>query len=128
MPGSDSRGYTPNTKRHRALAALGRYQQAIECYDRALAIEPAYAPVWNNKAASLSALGRYQEAIQCWDRALGIDPRHANAWYGRANAAEKLGRRNEAVKSYRRFVEVATCQHGAEVGWARQRIRELEAG
>ena len=58
-----------------ALSALGRKEEAIACYDRALEIEPRYAHAWNNKGIALSALGRKEEAIACYDRALEIDPR-----------------------------------------------------
>jgi tetratricopeptide (TPR) repeat protein len=62
------------------LYALGRYQEAIQCCDKALAIDPRYAIAWFYKGTALVSLGRYQEALPCIDKALAIDPRYANAW------------------------------------------------
>ena len=43
---------------------LGRYEEAIECFDRALEINPNFAEAWNNKGNVLDELGRYEEAVE----------------------------------------------------------------
>lgn len=60
-----------------SLAALGRQEEAIACYDKALAIDPRHPLGWANKGVSLHALGRHEEAIDCYDRALSIVPTYA---------------------------------------------------
>ncbi|PKL62241.1 MAG: hypothetical protein CVV31_07220 [Methanomicrobiales archaeon HGW-Methanomicrobiales-2] len=62
------------------LHRSGNYEKAVQCYDRALEIDPKGADVWNNKGVALDALGRYDEAVQCYDRAPEVDPKHAHAW------------------------------------------------
>jgi tetratricopeptide (TPR) repeat protein len=61
------------------LVRLGRPEEAIECYDKALELKPYDANVWNNKGMALRYLRRYEEAIACYDKALEIDPNHASA-------------------------------------------------
>jgi tetratricopeptide (TPR) repeat protein len=39
------------------------YDRAIECYDKALGIDPMHARAWNNKGIVLGILGNYNEAI-----------------------------------------------------------------
>jgi len=39
----------------RSLGGLGRYEEAIECYDKALAIEPTYQEALDNKHNAVSA-------------------------------------------------------------------------
>jgi tetratricopeptide (TPR) repeat protein len=52
-----------------SLAELAKYKEAIDCYDKALAIDPNYALAWGNKALSLDKLGRHDEAKECYDKA-----------------------------------------------------------
>ncbi|PIU83373.1 MAG: hypothetical protein COS68_04405, partial [Elusimicrobia bacterium CG06_land_8_20_14_3_00_38_11] len=75
-----------------ALYNLGRPDEAIECCNKALEINPGCAEVWNNKGSSLSNSGRHNEEIECYDKAIEINPRYAGAWYNKGNALYSLGR------------------------------------
>lgn len=57
---------------------LGRYQEAIECYDKALEIDPNIAGIWYNKALCFYNLQRYQEGIDCHHRVVEIDPTYGD--------------------------------------------------
>ena len=56
------------------FTSLGKYQEAIEWYDKALKIDPNNVFALNNKGLALSNLGKYEEAIEWFDKALKIDP------------------------------------------------------
>ena len=58
-----------------ALNSLGRYDEAIKCYDKAIEIDPNDADAWNNKGLALNSLGNNDEAKKCYDRSreLGRD-------------------------------------------------------
>ncbi|MEQ8169854.1 MAG: tetratricopeptide repeat protein, partial [Candidatus Eremiobacterota bacterium] len=60
----------------------GQYEEAIECFDRALERNGSCAKLWVNKGASLYGLGRYDEALLCFDKALEIDPSNEKAHKG----------------------------------------------
>jgi serine/threonine protein kinase len=83
-----------------SLAALDRHEEAIGCYDQALAIDPRHAAAWSNKGVSLAALGRREEAIGCYNQALAINPRDAAAWSNKGNSLAALGRHEEAIGCY----------------------------
>ena len=83
-----------------SLAALGRHEDAISCYDQDLAIDPRDALAWSNKGASLADLGRQEEALSCYHQALAIDPRDARAWSNKGVALVDLGRQEEALSCY----------------------------
>lgn len=51
-----------------------RFLEAIECYDRALEIDPDFSVAWQAKGVALHNLGRYDDALECYDRALSFDP------------------------------------------------------
>ncbi|MGD2072199.1 MAG: tetratricopeptide repeat protein, partial [Candidatus Thorarchaeota archaeon] len=64
-----------------ALDNLGKYEEAISCYDEAIKIDPQYALAWSNKGLALDNLGKYEEAISCYDEAIKIDPQYAQAYF-----------------------------------------------
>ena len=64
-----------------ALYYLGKYEEAIATYDKAIEIDPQYADAWNNKGSALGCLGKYEEAIAAYDKAIEIDPQYAVVCY-----------------------------------------------
>jgi tetratricopeptide (TPR) repeat protein len=74
-----------------SLLSLGRPEEAIACYDKALEIDPYDACTWSNKGNALNAMNRRQEAVDCCDKALEIDPRYAPAWSTKGEALFALG-------------------------------------
>lgn len=89
-----------------ALGNLGRYEEAISCYNHTLEIDPKYALALSNKGIALGNSGRYKEAITCYDHALAIDPKYADAWYNKGNALVNLKRYEEAITCYSRALDI----------------------
>ena len=58
---------------------MERPLEAIEYYDKALAIDPDYVNALANKGLALYNLERHLEAIEYYDKALAIDPDYVNA-------------------------------------------------
>jgi len=83
-----------------SLGALGRFTEALGCFDKALAIDLQDAMAWSNKGAVLVELERWEEAIACFDKALASDPRHAMAWHNKASVLIELGRHDEAMACF----------------------------
>lgn len=83
-----------------SLAALGRHQEALACFDRALAVDPRCLEAWNNKGGLLADLGRYEEAIACYDRALAVNPRYVMALRNRGFDLGQIGRHEEAIACF----------------------------
>ena len=81
-----------------ALINQYRFNEAIECYDKALKINPNNVKAWNNKAFALHNLNRLDEAIECYDEALKIDPNFISALQNKAFALRTLNRLEEAIE------------------------------
>ncbi|HEX2408000.1 MAG TPA: tetratricopeptide repeat protein, partial [Nitrososphaeraceae archaeon] len=75
----------------------------IQCYDKALEIDPNNASTWNNKGLALSNLGKHDDAIQCFDKALEIDPNNDLFNENRNIVLEKLGK-TEKKSGWKRFL------------------------
>ncbi|HBR21504.1 MAG TPA: hypothetical protein DD713_02890 [Nitrospiraceae bacterium] len=83
-----------------SLRSLGKHQEAIACYEKAIEINPREAWAWSNKGVALGGIGKYQEAIDCYDRALEINPRDAAAWLNKGAALRSLSKSQEAIVCY----------------------------
>jgi tetratricopeptide (TPR) repeat protein len=98
------------------------FKQAIECYDKALEIDPKNADAWNNKGGALGSLGKHEEAIEYYDKALKIDPKNAMAWTNKGWSLSNLGRYEEAIEYLDKALEIdpgyafAWSNKGADLG------------
>jgi Tfp pilus assembly protein PilF len=73
------------------LQGLGRYQEALETFDRAFAMQPQSLDVVNNRGNALRALGRHAEAISCYEQVLQREPDNAAAHLNRGLTWLTLG-------------------------------------
>jgi tetratricopeptide (TPR) repeat protein len=67
-----------------------KYEEAIEYYDKALAIDPNNKEFLNNKANALDELNKYEESIHYYDKALAIDPNYTLAKDNKKSVLEKI--------------------------------------
>jgi len=83
-----------------SLRALGRKDEQLQCYEKALSMNPALALAWANKSGALLELGRAQEALNCASRALKHDPWLESAWFNKALSLSAVGRHEEAADCF----------------------------
>jgi len=56
------------------LTQKSRYEEALECFDKAIELEPKSEIAWNTRGLLLERLGRYSEAVASFDEAIKFDP------------------------------------------------------
>jgi tetratricopeptide (TPR) repeat protein len=88
------------------LSKVGRYEEAIQAFGKAIEIDPQDAVAWIFKGDALSELGRYDEAIQAYEKAIEIDPQDADAWYSKGAALSELGKYDEANQAFDKGIEI----------------------
>jgi len=93
-------------QRGNALRQLGRYEEALANYDRALALRADYDAARYNRGSVLLELKRPDEALACLDQVLDRNPNDAEALSVRGNTLRDLGRLEEALASYERALAV----------------------
>jgi predicted O-linked N-acetylglucosamine transferase (SPINDLY family) len=76
--------------RGRALQDLGRFDEALQSYDAALAVAPDYAAALNNRGNVLRGLRRNDEALESYNRALAREPDNVETLYNRGNMQWQL--------------------------------------
>jgi tetratricopeptide (TPR) repeat protein len=74
-----------------SLTKLGRYEEAIACYDKALENDPRLDKAWSNKGTISYNLGRFEEAIACFNKALEINPNSKKARELKQSSLRRLG-------------------------------------
>ncbi len=89
-----------------ALAHVGRLENAIGEYERALHLKPDYAEAHYNLGVALARTGRMQEAIEHWEQALRIKPDLAEAHNNLGVALMGLGQLQEAVGHYEEALRI----------------------
>lgn len=83
-----------------------KYEEAINCYSRAIALDGRNAIFYCNRAAVHSKLNNYQQAIADVQQALKIDPTYSKAYARLGLAYTNLGRHEEARNAYAKALEL----------------------
>ena len=90
-----------------ALRALGRSEEAVLSFARAIEIDPDCVDAGFNQGVALMDLERSDEAVLSFDRVIRLRPGHAQAHLSRGNALRALKRWNEAVASLDRAIAIS---------------------
>jgi serine/threonine protein kinase len=89
-----------------SLNKIGRYQEALACYERAIASVPDDSFLWRGKGAALEHLGRNTEALACFEQAIKVDPTDAVAWNCKGAVLGRIGRFEEALACLDRALDI----------------------
>ncbi len=87
-----------------ALQALGRREEALVSYDKALALQPEYAEVLINSGVLLRALHRYHEALQRFNQVLTIAPDNTLALANCAIILTEFKQSEKAIEMFQRLL------------------------
>ena len=78
----------------------GNYESAIVCFNEALAIDPTYAPAYNNRGLSLYKLEYFKEAIEDYNEAIRLLPNVAIFYMNRGLAYTYLGDFRKGIQDF----------------------------
>ncbi|MEG4056540.1 MULTISPECIES: tetratricopeptide repeat protein [unclassified Microcoleus] len=90
----------------RCLNSLERYDEALECLDKAIESDSNYARAWANRGDVLESLKRYEEALESFDRAIKLDEDDPWHWAKRGYLLNNLKHYEEALESFDRAIEL----------------------
>lgn len=82
------------------LNATGKSVEALQCFDKAIAISPQYVPAILNKGYACSRLARYEDAIESYDEVLYLVPGHYQALLNKGHSWQFLGQYEKAIGCY----------------------------
>ncbi len=93
-------------KQGSALTTSGNYTEAVQAFDHAISLEPAYYEAWNGKADALNRAHRVNDALIASDHVIALNPDYAKGWINRGYILYNLGRYNDELAAYERAIEI----------------------
>jgi tetratricopeptide (TPR) repeat protein len=83
-----------------SLLNLDNAEEALVCFDEALAVEPNNAEALVKKGTALERLRKLNEAIECYDRAIAADRSMTIAYLYKGGLFNRMERFGEALECY----------------------------
>jgi len=108
LPGSARPGESAETAariglllgKGQALLNLDQAEQALECFEEILALDPNHTETLIRRGLALEKLQQWEKALECYDRAIALDNSLTVAFLYKGGVCNKLQRHREALESY----------------------------
>jgi tetratricopeptide (TPR) repeat protein len=88
------------------LERLGFLGDALDCYTKAVGVEPEAEVAWYNKGCLHQRLGENEQALPSFHRVLELNPANAAAWNNLGNSLEAVGRLSEALECIEKALQL----------------------
>lgn len=85
-----------------------QYDEAIQIYDKALAVNPLCANCLNDRGLALFYTGDPESALESFDKAIALAPGFAHAWLSKGFVLVSENRYQEAIAPLNRVKELDT--------------------
>ena len=83
-----------------ALICLGKYQDALPNFDKAINIEPNYKEAYHNRGLALMETGQLQKALKDLSKSIELDDTYWSAYRHRSILYQMLKKPNESFQDY----------------------------
>ena len=85
---------------------LGKLEEAIEAYNKALQLKPDFAEANYNMGNALKDQGKLGEAIKAYTKALSLNPASADAHYNIGDPPQAHGKLDDALVAYNKALSI----------------------
>jgi protein O-mannosyl-transferase len=89
-----------------AYYRLGKYNEAIDDFNKAIQLNPGYAMSYYNRANCYGQTGRFKESLEDLNNSLRLNPEYGDAYNKRGQANAMLGKMNEAFSDFNKAVKL----------------------
>jgi tetratricopeptide (TPR) repeat protein len=97
----------------------GNYQKAVQEYEKAVEVDPNFAPAYNALGLAHQAMqDKLSDVLWFFKVAVDIDPQYADAYHNMCRAYYQAGKHNEAEQSCRKALEVNSDMLSAKLSLA----------
>ena len=88
-----------------ALLNLGQAEEAVDCFNRAIALDPKNADAFVKKGIAMERLQKMEEAIENYDRAIAVNESLTLAYLYKGAVCNRLQRFREALECYEKALK-----------------------
>jgi tetratricopeptide (TPR) repeat protein len=99
-------------------AQIGPYEDAIEYFSQAMAMDPNYSEYYNDRGAVHFKMGHLHDAERDYLRAIELSPPYAEVWTNLGQCYRAMERMDDAVGAYTRALDLDPASVLALVGRA----------
>jgi len=119
-------------KQGQSLFNLGRYAEALECFNAFEKFNPNVAPLYQTRGLCLQRLGRFAEAQADFERSIALNPGEAETHKNLGTLHSRLGRMDQAFASFDRALALrpnfpAALNEKARALWSLQLLEDAFA-
>ncbi len=113
-----------------ALNYQGYYQKAVNQFQKAIELNPNYAPAYMNLGITYFYMKQFANTVSSEQKAISLNPNTPEAYFFLAQGYEKQNKRSEAIANYKKFLEISLGQdrYKGYGDTAKQRIAALGGG
>lgn len=112
LPTTKTGGCWEWSNKGNSLTRLGHFDEAIDCFKKAIELDSHDAFVWNNMGVAYSRAGDSHEAIRCFNQALNLNPREVGAWNNKGLCLDELSQFDEAIGCFDRALQLTSHNAG----------------
>jgi len=89
------------------------YLEAIECYKRAIEINPQYDKAFANLGTTYEKIGQLKKAEELYLKSVEINPKNSDTYYSIGHLYQMQGRYKDAIKNYGIAISINPYDSGA---------------
>ncbi len=89
-----------------SLYSLGKHENGLACYDKAIAINPEYADAYYSRGNAYYDKESLEQAIADYSKAIEINPVYLKAYYNRGVFYYKKGNLVQAISDYNKAIAI----------------------
>ena len=85
---------------------LGKLDEAIEAYKKAISVKSDSAKAYNNMGVALKEQQKLDEAIEAYKKAFEINPEYAEAYYNMGVILQQQSKLDKALEAYKKALSI----------------------